>query len=74
MPWDASAVKATGRVTDQHGQRLAADERYFAASLKVPPPKEKTVRVEAASQRKIGERQREGMMLRQSPLKACSRE
>jgi hypothetical protein len=59
-------------VTDQHKLRLAADERYFAASLKVPPPKEKTVRVEAASQ--IGERQREGMMLRQSPLKACSRE
>ncbi len=46
LPWDASAVTATGRVTDQHKQRLAADERYFAASLKVPPPKEKTVRVE----------------------------
>jgi hypothetical protein len=39
LPWDASAVTATGRVTNQHKQRLAADGSYLAASLKVPPPK-----------------------------------
>ncbi len=33
LPWDASAVTATGRVTNQHKQRLAADESYLAASL-----------------------------------------
>jgi hypothetical protein len=40
-------------VTNQHKQRLAADESYLAASLKVPPPKKKTLRSEDASQRKI---------------------
>ncbi len=53
LPWDASAVTATGRVTDPHKQRLAADESYLAgqvaASLKVPPPKKKTLRSEGAS-------------------------
>ena len=45
LPWDASlsAVTATGQVTHQHKLKLAADESYLAASLKVPPPKEKTV-------------------------------
>ena len=62
LPWDASAVMATGRVTDQHKLRLqvAADESYLAASLKVPPPEKKTLRSEDASQRLIRERQREG--------------
>ncbi len=36
LPWDASAVTATGRVTNQHKLRIAADESYLAASLKVP--------------------------------------
>ena len=40
LPWDASAVTATGQVTHQHKLKLAADESYLAASLKVPPPKE----------------------------------
>ena len=39
----ASAVTATGQVSHQHKLKLAADESYLAASLKVPPPKEKTV-------------------------------
>ena len=34
LPWDASAVTATGQVTNQHKRRLAADESYLAASLK----------------------------------------
>ena len=64
LPWDAqaSAVMATGRVTNQHELRLAAaDESYLAASLKVPPPKKKIVRSEDASQRLIQERQRDGV-------------
>jgi hypothetical protein len=58
LPWDASAVVATGQVTNQHKQRLAADESYLAASLKVLPPKleKKTLRSEGASQRKIVQR------------------
>ena len=64
MPWDASAVTATARVTDQHKQRLAADESYLAASLKVPPPRKKTVGSEAVSRRKIVQRHLEGMRLR----------
>ena len=70
LPWDASAVMATGRVTNQHKQRLAADESYLAASLKVPPPKKKTVRTEVASQRKIVQRQEAGMTLRLRPRPA----
>ena len=64
LPWDASAVTASGRVTNQHKLRLAADESYLAASLKVPPPKKRIVRSEGASQRLIRERQRERMTLR----------
>ena len=37
LPWDASAVTATGRVTDLHKLRLAADESYLAASLPLHP-------------------------------------
>ena len=70
LPWDASAVTATGRVTNQHKQRLAADESYLAASLKVPPPKKKTLRSEGASQRLIRERQRDGVTLRLRPRPA----
>ena len=72
LPWDASAVTATGRVTDQHKLRLAADESYLAASLKVPPPKKKTLRSEGASQRLIPsrERQRDGVTLRLRPRPA----
>jgi len=70
LPWDASAVTATGRVTNQHKQRLAADESYLAASLKVPPPKKKIVRSEDASQRLIRERQRDGVALRLRPRPA----
>ncbi len=55
---------ATGRVTDQHKQRLAADESYLAASLKVPPLRKKTVRSEAVSWRKIVHKHLEGMRLR----------
>ena len=57
LPWDASAVTATGQVTNSHKQRLAVDENNLAASLKVPPPKKKTLRSEGASQRKIVQRQ-----------------
>ena len=57
----ASAVTATGQVTHQHKLKLAADESYLAASLKVPPPKKKTLRSEDASQRLIQERQRDGV-------------
>ena len=39
LPWDASAVTATGQVTNQHKLRLAADERYLAASLRGRRPK-----------------------------------
>ena len=67
LPWDASTVTATGQVTNQHKRRLAADESYLAASLKVPPPKKKTLRSEGASQRKIVERQQAGMTLRLRP-------
>ena len=70
LPWDASAVTATGQVTNQHKQRLAADENYLAASLKVPPPKKKTLRSEGASQRKIVQRQEAGMALRLRPRPA----
>ncbi len=74
MPWDASAVTATGRVTHQHRDKLklAADGSYLAASLKVPPPKKKTVRSEEASQRLIRDtgRQREGVTLRPRPRPA----
>ena len=73
LPWDArlpSAVTATGRVTNQHKQRLAADESYLAASLKVPPPKKKTLRSEGASQRLIRDRQRDGVTLRMRPRPA----
>jgi hypothetical protein len=70
LPWDASAVMATGRVTNQHKQRLAADESYLAASLKVPPPKKKTLRSEGASQRLLRERQRDGVTLRMRPRPA----
>jgi hypothetical protein len=76
LPWDASAVTATGRVTNpsQHKQRFqvaaAGDESYLAASLKVPPPKKKIVRSEDASQRLIGERQRDGVTLRLRPRPA----
>ena len=71
LPWDASAVTATGRVTDLHKLRLAADESYLAASLKVPPPQKKIVRSEGASQRKIVQRQEAGMTLRLRPRPAC---
>jgi hypothetical protein len=70
LPWGASAVTATGRVTNQHKQRLAADESYLAASLKVPPPKTKTLRGEGASQRLIRDGQREGVTLRLRPRPA----
>ena len=70
LPWDASAVTATGRVTNQHKQRLAADAGYLAASLKVPPPKIETLRSEDASQRLIRERQRDGVALRLRPRPA----
>ena len=70
LPWDASAVTATGQVTHQHKLKLAADESYLAASLKVPPPKEKTVKTEVASQRKIVHRQEAGMALRLRPRPA----
>ena len=60
LPWDASAVTL----------RLAADESYLAASLKVPPPEKKTLRSEDASQRLIRERQREGVTLRLRPRPA----
>ncbi len=73
LPWDASAVTATGRVTNQHKLRLAssaADESYLAASLKVPPPKKKTLRSEGASQRKIAQREKAGMTLRLRPRPA----
>ena len=70
MPWNAGAVTATGRVTNQHKLRLAADESYLAASLKVPPPKKKIVRSEDASQRLIRERQRDGVALRLRPRPA----
>ena len=66
LPWDASAVTATGQVTNQHKRRLAADESYLAASLKVPKKKTRTTssRSEGASQRKIVERHQAGMTLR----------
>ena len=70
LPWDDSAVTATGRVTNQHKQRLAADESYLAASLKVPPPKKKTLGSEGASQRLIRDRQRDGVTLRMRPRPA----
>ena len=70
LPWDASAVTTTGQVTNQHKQRLAADENYLAASLKVPRPKKKTLRSEGASQRKIVQRQEAGMTLRLRPRPA----
>jgi len=70
LPWDASAVTAMGQVTNQHKQRLAADEKYLAASLKVPPPKKKTLKSEGASQRKIVKRQEAGMTLRLRPRPA----
>jgi regulator of replication initiation timing len=70
LPWDASAVTATGQVTNSHKERLAADENYLAASLKVPPPKKKTLRSEGASQRKIVQRQEAGMTLRLRPRPA----
>ena len=70
LPWDASAVTATGRVTDHHKQRLAADAKYPAACLKVPPPKKKAVRSEAAYERKITQRQQGGMTLRLRPRRA----
>jgi hypothetical protein len=60
----------SGRVTNQHKLRLAADESYLAASLKVPPPKKKIVRSEDASQRLIRDRQREGVTLRLRPRPA----
>ena len=53
----------------QHKQRLAADGSYLAASLKVPP-KKKAVRSEAAYERKITQRQQEGMTLRLRPRRA----
>jgi hypothetical protein len=70
LPWGASAVTATGRVTNQHKLRLAADESYLAASLKVPPPKTKTLRSEGASQRPIRDRQRGGVTRRLRPRPA----
>jgi hypothetical protein len=70
LPWDASAVTATGRVTHLHKQRLAADAKYLAACLNVPPPKKKAVRSEAAYERKITQRQQEGMTLRLRPRRA----
>ena len=71
LPWDASAVTATGRVTNQHKLRPAADESYLAASFKVPPPKKKIVRSEGASQRLIRDRQRDGRVtLRMRPRPA----
>ena len=70
LPWDAGAVTATGRVTHQHKLKLAADESYLAASLKVPPLKEKTVKTEVASQRKIAQREEAGMTLRLRPRPA----
>jgi hypothetical protein len=50
-------------VTHQHKLKLAADEGYLAASLKVPPGgrKEKSVKAEVASQRKIAQREEAGM-------------
>jgi hypothetical protein len=67
----------SGRVTNQHELRLAADESYLAASLKVPPPPKKIVRSEEASQRLIRDRQpeREGVTvtLRLRPRPASSR-
>jgi hypothetical protein len=52
---------------------LPADESYhdLAASLKVPPPKEKAVKTEVASQRKIAQREEVGMTLRLRPRPAC---
>ena len=70
LPWDASAVTATGRVTDHHKQRLAADAKYLAECLKMPAPKKKAVRSEAAYERKITQRQQEGMTLRLRPRRA----
>ena len=61
-------------VADQHKQRLAADESYLAASLKVPPPKKKIVMSEDASQRLIRDRQRDGVTLRLRPRPACDRD
>ena len=69
----ASAVTATGRVTHQHKLKLAADESYLAASLKVPPPKEKTVKTEVASQRKIAQREEARGHHVEAETKACSR-
>ena len=66
----ASAVTATGQVTHQHKLKLAADESYLAASLKVPPPKKETPRSEGASQRKIAQREEAGMTLRLRPRPA----
>jgi hypothetical protein len=67
LPWDASAVTATGRVTNRHKLRLVlaadSDKSSLAASLKVPPPKKKIVRSKEASQRLIRDRQREGVTL-----------
>jgi hypothetical protein len=57
-------------VTHQHKLKLAADESYLAASLKVPPPKEKTVKTEVASQRKIAQREEAGMTLMLRPRPA----
>ncbi len=70
LPWNAGAVTATGRVTNQHKLRLAADESNLAASLEVPPPKKKTPRSEEASQRKIVERHKAGMTPRLRPRPA----
>ncbi len=63
----APAVTATRPVTHQHNLKLklAAGE-HLAASLKVPPPKEKTVKTEVASQRKIAQWEEAGMTLRLS--------
>ncbi len=70
LPWDASAVTATGRVTHQHKLRLAADESYLAASLKVPPSKKKTARTEVATQRKIAQKEEAGKTFRPRPRPA----
>ena len=74
LPWDASAVTAMGQVTNQHKRRLAADESYLAASLKVQPPKKKIVRSEDASQRLIreGHWQQGGQRDAEAETKACS--
>ena len=53
LPWDASAVTATGQVTNQHKRRLAADESYLAASLRCHRPRRRLLGPKAPPSAKL---------------------